>query len=244
MNQNSQFSNIVPESYKKLSSRLFYLCKELFSDDVDIRVIVAFAEKDEGRGNAILWLTKNFGMLPIEMAVLDGGISFQELSLFSGLTLIIQSVSLSQVESTKRSNLTSLENDIINLDSMNNLMTHIPVINKLPDSLLKASTDKLVQQIKDLGQYIADNEKKLKGSIIYFTGFSIPNVSAQSSNLASSHLIPWHLSISSKEGIERIYRQPELSDFLYSFPDNNPYMIDLESIILDMEMMDDIDLKD
>ena len=158
---NSQLSNIVPESYKKLSSRLLYLCKELYSDDVDTRVIVAFAEKDEGRGNAILWLTKNFGMLPIEMAEPDGKISFQELSLFSGLTLIIQSVSLSQVDSTKRSShLTSMENDIINLDSMNNLITHIPVINKLPDFLVKASTDKLVQQIKDLGQYIAENEKK------------------------------------------------------------------------------------
>ncbi len=85
---------------------------------------------------------------------------------------------------------------------------------------------------------------KIKKSIIYFTGFSIPNESVQSSNLASSHLIPWHLSISSKEGIERIYRQPELSDFLKSFSDYNPHMIDLDSIILDMERMDDIDLKD
>ncbi len=82
MNQNSQLSNIVTDSYKKLSSRLFHLCKELYSDDVDIKVIVAFAEKDEERGNAILWLTKNFGMLPIEIAEPDGKVSFQELSFY------------------------------------------------------------------------------------------------------------------------------------------------------------------
>jgi hypothetical protein len=78
------------------------------------------------------------------MAEPDGKISFQGLDFFSGLTLIIQSVSLSLVESTS-SHLTSMENNIINLDSMNNLRTHIPVINKLPDFLVKASTDKLVQ---------------------------------------------------------------------------------------------------
>jgi hypothetical protein len=240
MNNSLRSLDIVLESYESLGARLLFLCKEQYGNDVNIRVIVAFSDQDTGRGSAVLWLIKHFGVMPVEMAEPDGRLDLQEFTEstpFSGLTLIIQSVPLIDCDTKVKNSIPpSPENNIVDLNTITNLKAHIPYLNGLPASLVKATTDKLLQQIEILNQFLANNSKNsLVGPVIYLTGLSLPEEWAESESFPSSRFIPWFCLLSRKNKMNRIYRQPELSKLLQKFPDNNPDIVNLESILFDME---------
>ena len=112
--------------------------------------------------------------------------------------------------------------------------THVPGLNGSTNSFSQASADRLVQEIGVLSQLLAN--KEVTGPVVYLAGFNLVAESAQSGNLPYSSLIPWYLFLGDKNGVRRIYRQPELSKMLRQLPEDNPRIVDLESIISDMEM--------
>jgi len=191
MNDSLRSLDIVLESYESLGARLLFLCKEQYGNDVNIRVIVAFSDQDTGRGSAILWLIKHFGVMPVEMAKSDGRVDlreFTESSPFPGLTLIIQSVPLIECDAGVKKRIpSSSENGIFDLNTITNLKAHIPYLNGLSATLVKATTDKLLQQIEVLNQFLANNSKNnLVGPVIYLTELSLPEVWAESESFPSS----------------------------------------------------------
>lgn len=247
MQKRLRLENIDSESFENLGARLAYLCRDYYGDDAKVELIVAFSERDAGRGNAILWLMKHFGVFPLEMGEPDGKINLHELaknSPSSGVMLIIQSVPLVKGEHEKengdqfRASGNSMDSTMVE-----NIKAHIPTLNGLNDSLPKGSVDMLAQQIMAISQLLGKNGKVLIGPIIYLAGFSLIDDSEHAGNLPSSEFIPWYLMVSEENGVRRIYRQPELSEFLRKLPKVNPHIVDLETIISDMGMDPNLDYE-
>lgn len=238
MQKRLRLEDINPEPYENLGAKLSYLCREQYGDDVKVKIMVAFSDQDTGRGNAILWLTKHFGVFPVEMGNPDGELDrhdLAELAPLSELTLIIQSVPL--VAGGLEEGIGDPPwpiDDGVKMAEIDNLKTHVPGLNGSTNSFSLASADRLVQQIGVLSQLLAN--KEVTGPVVYLAGFNLVAESAQSGSLPYSSLIPWYLFLGDKNGVRRIYRQPELSKMLRQLPEDNPRIVDLESIISDMEM--------
>jgi hypothetical protein len=170
----------------------------------------------------------------------DGKLDIRDIAEFapsSGLTLIIQSVPLVEggMEEGNGDPPWLLDGGV-KLAKIDNLKAHVPGLNGLTNSLAQASANMLVQQIGVLNQLLSNNRKGITGPVVYLAGFNLVTESAQSGHLPSSKLVPWYLLLRDENGVRRIYRQPELSKMLQQLPEYNPHIVDLESIISDMEM--------
>jgi hypothetical protein len=242
-----RLKDINPESYERLGAKLSYLCREQYGSDVKVKIIVAFSDRETGRGNAILWLTKHFGVFPVEISSPDGELNLRELAelaLPSHLTIIIQSIPIFEGESSERDgNSIGLVGGNDKTTMIGNLKHHVPILKGLTNSLAKASVNILVQQIGVLSQWLTNNWKDINGPIIYLAGFGLLEESAHSRSLPSSKFIPWYLLLGEKNCVWRIYRQPELDTFLRKLPGDNPHIVNLESVISDMEMDPDFDCE-
>ncbi len=204
MNKRLRFLEIAPLSYKILGAKLLNLCREQHGHELNIKIIVTFSDQDTGRGNSILWLAKHFGVMPIvgvmpiEMAESDGGLDLHELTesaLFSGITLIIQNIPLIESNTAELNNIPAKSESIIDLNTITNLKDRTYFLNGLSDSLVKDTTDKLLQQIEASNRFLNSNSKNiLVGSLIYLTGLSILDEWSESKSFPSSRFIPWLLS--------------------------------------------------
>jgi hypothetical protein len=239
-----RFAGVVPQPYERLGAKLASLCRDQIHGSAKIRVIVAFSDYDAGRGSAILWLTKHFGVMPVELANQEGGLDLSELEAltYSGdQMLIIQTVPLnSSVLKTSFSGQDPTAGGKTSINDMLGLTRHIPSLKDVPDQIAEASANILVHHIESFGKYLSSIQSRCNLPVIYFAGFSVAEEMLQRGILPASKLIPWYLQLSGKNGIGRIYRQPELSQFLQTLPDKNPMMIDLESIISDLDLDTDL----
>ena len=230
---------INSESFKSLGGRLVSLYREHSKNNDKIKIIVAFSDQDPGRGNAILWLTKHFGVFPMEIGEPEGKLDlndFNEITQDSQPTFLIQSIPLCE---GKLYDLDSGQEEIPDKNKRSTmeggLKYHVPNTEGLKNSLARASVDMLIQQIGVLSQKLT-GKKKVHGLIIYLAGFSLIENAAVSEALPSSKFIPWYLMIVDKNCVKRIYRQPELDQFLHNLSADNPCIVDIESMITEMEM--------
>jgi len=230
---------INSESFKRLGGRLVSLCREHIEKDGKIRIIVAFSDQDSGRGNAILWLTKHFGVFPMEIGEPEGKLDlndFNDITRDSQPTLLIQSIPLCEGElydlDGGQKEIPGIIKKSVTEDG---LKYHVPITQGLKNSLARASVDMLIQQIGVLSQKLT-SKKKVHGLIIYLAGFSFIDETAVNEALPSSKFISWYLMIVDKNCVKRIYRQPELDQFLYNLSADNPYIVDIETMITEMEM--------
>ncbi len=113
----------------------------------------------------------------------------------------------------------------------------------LTDSFEKDTANRLIHQIGVFNQQLASNVEAITGTIIYLAGFNIQEGVEESVKFPPFKFIPWYLLLSNGQSIKRVYRQPELSKLLQKLSDDNPYMVDIESIISDMEIDSNFDLK-
>lgn len=238
--------NISPESYEVLGAKLFFFCKDQFGSDTNIKIFMAFSEQDIGKGSAILWLTQHFGIFPVEIGNSDGEFELSDFDIFttpSSLALIIQSIPLfnRQLKNQYKGIVTPTDAHV-SATQVGNLKPHIPVIEGLTDSLEKDSANRLIHQIGVFNQRLSSNGEEIVGSVIYLAGSNLQEEAEQGASLPPSKFIPWHLLLINGQRIKRVYRQPELSKLLQKLPDDNPYMLDLESIISDMEIDSNSDL--
>lgn len=246
MKSRLQLRNIRPEFYEVLGAKLFFFCKDQFGSDTNIKIFVAFSEQDIGKGNAILWLTQHFGIFPVEIGNSDGEFELSDFDIFttpSSLTLIIQSIPLFDRQLKKQYKDIVTPTDVhVSATQVGNLKPHVPVIEGLTDSLEKDSANRLIHQIGVFNQHLVSNMGELVGTVIYLAGFNIQEEVEEGAKFPPSKFIPWYFLISDGKLIKRVYRQPELSELMQKLPDNNPYMVDLESIISDMEIDSDFNL--
>ena len=239
-----QLFNICLESYERLGAKLFCFCKDQFGSDINVKIFVAFSEQDKGKGNAILWLTQHFGIFPVEIGDFDGGFELADFDKFtttSSLTLIIQSIPFFD-EKQNKNMLTQTDDNALS-EQFNNLKVHVPAIKGLTDSFEKDAANRLIHQIGVFNQQLASNVEAITGPIIYLAGFNLQEEVEGSVKFPPSKFIPWYLLLSNGQSIKRVYRQPELSKLLQKLADDNPYMVDIESIISDMEIDSNSGLK-
>ena len=234
-----RLQDFLTESYGSLAAKLSYICKVNFEADVDIRIIVAISDQDSGRGSAILKLTRQFGIFPIELSNSKGEFDLQELSeltSFSGLTLIIQSFPIDALEMIKGEITPPLLNSISGVfDKADSLKAHIPVPSGIVSDLSQDSVDMLLHQAMVLSQYFTQHNNDMTGPIIYLTGFSIKSAISHTNDLRESRIIPWYLLIEDKKSLRRVYRQPELENFLQFTAEEAPRIYDLEEHISEMD---------
>ncbi len=246
MKISSQLRNISPESYERLGAKLFFFFKDQFDSDINVKIYVAFSEQDIGKGNAILWLTQHFGIFPVEIGDSDGEFElsdFEEFTAPSSLTLIIQSILFFDEEQKQNISTFTQTGGNVSSEQVNNLKIHVPAIEGLTDSFEKYTANRLIHQVGVFNQQLASNVEAITGPIIYLAGFNIQEGVEKSANFPPSKFIPWYLLLSNGQSIKRVYRQPELSELLQKLPGSNPYMVDIESIISDMEIDSNSDLK-
>ena len=238
------FFDINPEAYEILGAKLMNLCNEQYGSGVSVKIITLFSDQDHGRGNAILWLTKHFGVFPVEIGTPFGGLEIHELAELvatSSLTLIIQSVPLFETLKESNSKTISPVNNNDKITQIDGPRPHLPTIKGVAGTQIKASVNMLNNQIGILNKYLASSRHETTGPICYLGGFSLEEGSTRGKALPSSKLIPWYLSLGREGHIGRIFRQPELNTFLLKLPTNNPNMINIESAISDMEIGIDYD---
>ncbi len=223
-------------SYEQLGAKLSYFCNKHFGKEINIRIIVAFSELDYGRGNAILTLTKQFGSFPLEVCSPKGELDmreFTELSDTHELTLIIQTFPL--VFSTTNHRMgNKLTN--VNFDrKVNNLDVHIPQPSGLDSELSRSSLNLLMEQVGLLSSYFTQDQINPQKKFLYLSGFSYLDIKRESGGLPESKIIPWYFLIVNGKKNKRIYRQPELNDFLESLYEEPPKIDDLEEIIASID---------
>ncbi len=241
MKQRLRLQELSEESYEKLSAKLSYLCHQMFDDNSKIRLFVAFSAQDKGRGNAILWLTKYFGLFPVEISAPNGEIDtleFSEFSNFSGITLILQSLPIIPARDRKQEPTDFSSQYIENgnkPEQTPNLKTLVPILDGIEPNFSQVTFDIITQQINLFSQQLTENKKESSGTVIYLTGFNYTQETSSINNLLHSTFIPWYLFVSEKNEVKRIYRQPELNSFFQSLPEATPLIKDLDSLISDME---------
>lgn len=54
MKSRFQLWNIRPESYEMLGAKLFFFCKDQFGSDTNVKIFVAFSERDIGKGEQVI----------------------------------------------------------------------------------------------------------------------------------------------------------------------------------------------
>ncbi|QYZ65233.1 MAG: hypothetical protein OI74_07970 [Gammaproteobacteria bacterium (ex Lamellibrachia satsuma)] len=93
MQKHIKIAGVNPESFDQLGGKLVSLCSDYAGLENEIKIVVAFSDRDPGRGNAILWLTKYFGVFPMEIGGPDGELDLHDLTGFSRhqhLTLFVR----------------------------------------------------------------------------------------------------------------------------------------------------------
>jgi len=152
MKKRLQLQDLNPDTYKYLSAKLSSFFQQQFGDNLKIRILVAFSIQDNSRGNAILWLTKFFGVFPIEISNPKGEIDhqeFSELPPFSGLTLIIQSLPIMTVENhiKEQNNIVYPNDDNYKLFiEAHNLIAHVPKLDGIKPNFSNVSFERMTQQ--------------------------------------------------------------------------------------------------
>ena len=223
-------------SYEQLGAKFSYFCNKHFGKEINIRIIVAFSELDYGRGNAILTLTKQFGSFPLEVCSPKGELDmseFTELSDTHELTLIIQTFPLAYSTTNRRSE-TKLTN--VNFDGKdNNLDVHIPQPTGLESELSRSSLNLLMEQVGLLSNYFTQDKINPKRKFLYLSGFSYLDIKREPGGLPESKIIPWYFLIVNGKKNKRIYRQPELNDFLESLFEEPPKIDNLDEIITSID---------
>ncbi len=231
MKKKLHLQDINMVSYEILSSKLSVFCKQQFGNDIKIRILVGFSSQDKGRGNAILWLTKYFGVFPIELSNPDATIDqqeFSEPSSFSGLTLIIQSFPITA------SNKLAEGKNTLNT-SINDYQVLIPTLGGIKPHYSQLSVDLMTQQIGVFSQLFSNSQQKKAGPIIYFTSFFYADNTISFNNLLESELMPWYLFVGKEKGIKRIYFQPELDKIFNSLALSSPKIEDLDLLLSEMD---------
>ena len=177
--------------------------------------------------------------MPVELADQEGGLILSELEELTNSRdqmLIIQAVPLnSSILKTSFSYQNQTANGKKSINNMFGLTKRIPSLKGVPNQIAEASANMLAHQIESFAKYLSGIQSRGNLPVIYFAGFSVAEAMLQRGILPASNQIPWYLQISGKNGIGRIYRQPELSQFLQTSPNKKSMMTDLELIISDSD---------
>lgn len=205
----------------------------------NVKVLVAFSDRDPGRGNAILWLTKHFGVFPIEVSRPTGELNVIDVTEFRKqlrLTLLIQAIPIVEERTYPiGTNSEQIDSAAGKSSLKGDLRYHVPRIKGAKNLRATASLDTLIHQVGTISQAITNQSSIMTGPVIYLAGISIPKQSSYAQHFPSSKFVPWYLLSIDSMAIKRIYRQPELTRFLGKLRVGDPRITDLESIIADME---------
>ncbi len=238
MKNKLRFEELSQISYENLCAKLFNFCKQTFGANVKIKTVAAFSEFDQGRGSAILWLTKHFSTFPVEMGSIDGEIEVDDLSnqILPGFpTIIIQSIPLNMPHNSSLyiEKVSHVDSDFSSSQTKK-VVAHLPKIEAFDCSDEQVAYTRVKREVEVVNQYLAINHTKERGQFVYLVGISFSDKRTEHRKFPASWFVPWYLFVTNGSKNNRIYRQPELDGLLLDLSSDNPKMIDLNSIATDM----------
>ena len=156
-------------------------------------------------------------MVPQEFDISNGDSAINilsELDDFDGLTIIIESVSVSGLLLKK----SVAQNESIEL---------MPKISGKYQRLITDQTEKI-------SNYFKKNQHEYAGGYVYICGFCQLIPTADEDLLPEAEFFPWYLEVDNKSSLRRIVRQPELSLLMRKMKEVEPLIHNLDDYLAEM----------
>ena len=200
-------------SYDKVASKL----SSFVSQNQEVRVIVFFSCLDCARDRANLSFLKHFGVVPEEFYISkdDSAINILSgLNAFDGLTIIIESVSIS---------------DLLLKDTASQNEHYVSI------SSISGKYQRLIsEQTEKLSHYFKKSQHEYSGGYVYISGFSVLISSTDQDLLPDSKFLPWYLEVDNKSSLCRIVKLPELSHLMQKMTEEEPLIHNLDDYLAEM----------
>jgi len=220
--------------YSVLGALLHNILSSLCNDSVDNKpkIYLALSEFDLGAGTTTLWLTKHFGVYPVELDGVNGEINtdlIRDISSDTRTTLLFQAFPLFENFSSSY----NLDTITSILESDAHVLAHLPKLAGLRNKESIIMSELMDIEVVKISKHLLSLQHHNLGPIVYISGFNIIMGSNCKPNMAPVSFLPWYLLTLTPDTPAKIYHPLKISTFLSGFSPINPDIKNLDSLFQD-----------